>query len=198
MKHAPLPLALTFWVLTAAPAAQAAGPPPNLVDCSQMADPGERLKCYDTQMAAMKAAASPPAVSAPPAATAAPKGATVPKPEVAAAAATPVTPSATPEAAQSAEQQFGALDLPRTAREKVDKPDKALLSSIASIREVHPKLWLIVLTNGQTWRQEGTQITMFFRPGYDVRIEKGLFEGDFRMSTTQTGAKNWVQVSRVQ
>jgi hypothetical protein len=193
MKHTPLPLALTFWVLTAAHAASAATPPANLVDCSGIADPGERLKCYDTQMAAMKAAASPP-----PAASAAPKAAAAPKTQVAAAAASPAPSTATPAAAQTAEQKFGAIDLPRTTREKVEKPDKALLSTIASIREVRPKLWLIVLANGQTWRQEGTQITMFFRAGYDVRIEKGLFEGDFHMSTTQTGAKNWVQVSRVQ
>jgi hypothetical protein len=190
MKHAPLPLALTLWVLTAAHAASAASPPANLVDCSQMSDPGERLKCYDTQMAAMKAATSPPAVSPPPAATAAPKVAAAPKTEAAAAAASP--------AEQTPEQKFGAVDLPLTTRQKVEQPDKALLSTIASIREVRAKHWLIVLANGQTWLQDGTQITMFFRPGYDVRIEKGMFEGDFRMSTTQTGAKNWVKVSRVQ
>jgi hypothetical protein len=186
MKHTPLPLALAFWVLSAAHTANAATPPANLVDCSQMSDPGERLKCYDTQMAAMKAAASPPSVSARPPALVSPPPAAVPAP------ATPA------EAAPTAEQKFGAVGLPLATRKKVETQDDVLLSSIASIHEVHPKIWLIVLANGQTWRQEGTQITMFFRPGYDVRIEKGLFEGAFRMSTTQTGAKNWVQVSRVQ
>jgi hypothetical protein len=209
MKHASIPLALTFWVFTAAHAASAPNPPANLVDCSQMSDPGERLKCYDTQMAAMKAAAgrpsaappaaaAPPSVSPPPAAAAAPKPPVPPAAPSPAPAASPAPANATPEPALSAEQKFGAIDLPRTAREKVEKPDKVLLSTIASIREVRPKLWLIVLANGQTWLQDGTQITMFFRPGYEVRIEKGLLEGDFRMSTTQTGAKNWVRVSRVQ
>jgi hypothetical protein len=192
MKHAPIPLALTFWVLTVAHAASAPTPPANLIDCSQMSDPGERLKCYDTQMAAMKAAANPPSVGPPPAAAAAPKT------KVPAAAASPAPANATPEAQPTPEQKFGAIDLPRATREKVDKPDQALLSTIASIHQVRPKLWLIVLANGQTWLQDGTQITMFFRPGYDVRIEKGLLEGEFRMSTTQTGAKNWVRVSRVQ
>jgi hypothetical protein len=174
-----------------------------------MSDPGERLKCYDTQMAAMKAAAgrpsaappaaaAPPSVSPPPAAAAAPKPPVPPAAPSPAPAASPAPANATAEPALSAEQKFGAIDLPRTAREKVEKPDKVLLSTIASIREVRPKLWLIVLANGQTWLQDGTQITMFFRPGYEVRIEKGLLEGDFRMSTTQTGAKNWVRVSRVQ
>lgn len=72
-----------------------------------------------------------------------------------------------------------------------------LQSTIASIREVRPKLWLIVLGNGQIWLQEGTQATMFFHAGYDVRIEEGLL-GDFRMSTAQTGSKNVVKVTRVQ
>jgi len=204
MKHAPIPLALAFWVLTAAHAASAPAPPANLVDCSQMSDPGERLKCYDTQMAAMKAAAGaasvtppaagPSAVSPPPVAAAAPKT-QVP---AAAAAPAPAPASATAVTEPTPEQKFGAIDLPRVARDKVYKPDEALLSTIASIHQVRPKLWLIVLANGQTWLQDGTQITMFFRPGYDVRIEKGLLDGEFRMSTAQTGVKNWVRVSRIQ
>jgi hypothetical protein len=198
MKHAPLPLALTFWVLTVAHGARAAAPPANLVDCSAISDPGARLKCYDTQMAAMKAAASPPPAASPPSVAAPPAAAAAPKTQVAATPATPAPSNTTPEAAQTSEQKFGAIDLPRVTREKVDKPDKVLLSSIASIREVRPKHWLIALANGQTWLQDGTQITMFFRPGYDVRIEKGLLEGEFHMSTTQTGAKNWVRVTRLQ
>ncbi len=80
----------------------------------------------------------------------------------------------------------------------MDKPDKVLVSSIASIRQVRPKLWLIVLANGQIWLQDGTQITMFFRAGYEVRVEKGLLAGEYRMSTAETGAKNWVRVTRIQ
>ncbi len=197
MKHAPIPLALTFWVLMAAHAASATSPPANLVDCSRISDPGERLKCYDTQMAAMMAPAIPPAVS-PPAVSPPPPAAAAPKTQVAATAASPTPANTAPAAAPSAEQKFGAISLPRAAREKVEKPDRVLLSTIVSIHQVRPKLWLIVLANGQTWIQDGTQITMFFRAGYDVRIESGLLEGDFRMSTTQTGAKNWVKVSRIQ
>ena len=201
MKYAPLTLAVTFWVLTAAHAATAATPPANLVDCSQMADPGERLKCYDTQMAAMKAAAgrsaaSPPSVNVPPPAAAAPKA-----PAAAAASAAPknnVAPAAAAPPEPTPDEKFGAVDLPREAQAKVVPREKALVSTIGSIRQVRPKLWLISLANGQVWLQDGTQITMFFRPGYDVRIERGLLEGDYRMSTTQTGAKNWVHVSRVQ
>jgi hypothetical protein len=207
MKYAPIPLALTFWVLTAAHAASAATPPANLLECTRISDPGERLKCYDTQMAAPTAAASPPAaapaVTSPPvvsqpAVSPPPAPSAAPRTQVAAAAPSPAAANPTPEAEPTPEQKFGIIGLPRAAREKVVKPDNTLQSTIASIREVRPKLWLIVLANGQTWLQDGTQITMFFRPGYDVRIDKGMLEGEFRMSTTQTGAKNWVRVSRVQ
>jgi hypothetical protein len=202
MKHIAILLTLAFCWVAQAHAAGAAAPPENLVACSRMTEPGERLRCYDTQMAAMLGAASG---VAPPAGSAAPNPAlaVVPAPSAAAtgtAAVPPPTPA--PAAAAppppTAEEKFGAVDLPRPAREKMADPNKVLVSSIASIRQVRPKLWLIVLANGQIWLQDGTQITMFFRAGYEVRIEKGLMEGEFRMWTPQTGEKNGVKVSRVQ
>lgn len=189
MKYASIPLVLAFFGLTAAQAASAPTPPANLVVCSRMSDPGERLKCYDTQMAGMLAATSPPAATAPAVVAAS-------KTEPAAVAASP-KPNATPAAAPTAEQKFGAEDLAPAARTKVDQPDTVLLSRITSIREVRPKLWIIVLANGQIWLQEGTQATVFFHAGYDARIDKALF-GAYRMSTTQTGEKNWVKVTRIQ
>ncbi len=196
MKHAPLLLALASGLLTVGHTASAQAPPENLLVCTRMPDPAERLRCYDAQMSAMGAVVATPLLPArpPPAVSAAPKT------ELAAAAPAPAPPSAVaaPAPAPTAEQKFGADNLPPTARAKLAQPDKVLLSAIASIRQVRPKLWLIVLANGQIWLQEGTQITMFFRAGYEARIEKGLLEGDYRMSTIQTGAKNWVRVSRVQ
>ena len=202
MKHAPVLLALASLFLTVGHAASAPTPPENLMVCTRMADPGERLRCYDTQMTAMGAVvAIPPPQTTPPASSPPPAVVTAPKTEVAAAPPGPAASSAAPPPVLTAEQKFGADNLPPAARakvEKVEKPDKVLVSTIASIRQVRPKLWLIVLANGQIWLQDGTQITMFFRDGYDVRIEKGLLSGDYRMSTVQTGDKNWVRVSRVQ
>ena len=199
MKHTPVLLVLTAIFFAAGHAAGAQTPPANLMPCTRMADPGERLRCYDAQMTAMGAvvATSPPA-AAPPAVTPPPAVVPAPKTEIAAATPAPTPSSATPAPAPTTEQRFGAENLPPTTREKVDKPDKVLVSTIASIKQVRPKLWLIVLANGQIWLQDGTQITMFFREGYDVRIEKGLLSGDYRMSTAQTGDKNWVRVSRIQ
>ena len=141
-----------------------------------MTDPGERLRCYDTQMAAMGA----PLVAVPPAATPAPLP-TAPLPAAPAHAVAararrrraPQSPPAAPPTRR--EQKFGAEDLQQSrARTRWRSRTRFCCPRIASIHEVRPKLWLIVLANGQIWMQDGTQITMFFRAGYDVRIEKGL------------------------
>ena len=106
--------------------------------------------------------------------------------------------AAPPPPAPSAEAKFGEDTLQKSKRPPVAESDRLLLSTIASIKEIRPKMFLIVLANGQIWLQEGTQITMFFRAGFDVRVEKGLLSGDYRMWTVQTGEKNWVRVTRIQ
>jgi hypothetical protein len=180
MKQSPVLLALTCCIWIAGRAASPPAPPANLVGCTRLADPGDRLRCYDTGMAAMGA----PLVAVPPAPAPAPAGAV-------ASVAPP------PPAAPAPATKFGEEDLKQSARTPEAESDKVLLSQITSIHEARPKLFIIVLANGQIWMQEGTQITMFFRPGYDVRIDKGLF-GHYRMSTAQTGEKNWVTVTRIQ
>jgi hypothetical protein len=189
MKHAPSLFALALAALTIAHVASAAAPPADVAACSQVPDPAERLKCYDAQL--------PPRSPVQPSATS-PLAPPAPKSAVGGTATSP-TPYAAPEAAPTAEQKFGAENLPYVAREKVDKPDQVLRSTIASNREVGQvgsKIFNISLANGQMWRQEGTTITRFFRAGDDVSIEKGLL-GDYRMSTSRTGAKNWVKVVRI-
>jgi hypothetical protein len=188
MKQAPVLLALACCVSVIGRAATTPAPPASLLGCTRMADPGERLRCYDSQMAAMGA----PLAAVPPAGTPAPLPA-APADRVVASVAPPPPPP--PPAAPEA--KFGEDDLKLSARAPVPESDKVLLSKISSIHEARPKLFIIVLANGQIWMQEGTQITMFFRPGYDVRIDKGLF-GHYRMSTAQTGEKNWVTVTRIQ
>jgi hypothetical protein len=67
------------------------------------------------------------------------------------------------------------------------------------MREVQPNVYVFWLANGQMWREEGTQrsqIVVFFRAGTDARIEKGAL-GSYQMSTTATGTKNWVLVTRI-
>ena len=174
--------------------AAAQTPPASLITCAHLPQPSERLRCYDTQMLALGVpvggpAAAPPALPTPAAQLPPPRPAALPAPvpSQAAAEAPPAPPAAT----------FGAEELKQSARPKEAESDKVLMATIASVKEVRPKLFLIVLTNGQIWMQEGTQITMFFKAGYQARIEKGLF-GDYRMSTAETGAKNLVRVTRIQ
>ncbi len=190
MKQATVLLALACCLGVNGRAASPPVAPANLVSCTRMANPGERLRCYDSGMAAMGA----PLVVVP--------GAVTPAPLPAAPPATPLRPAPAPTGAVASvapppAAKFGEEDLKPSARTPEAESDKVLLSRITSIREARPKLFIIVLANGQIWMQEGTQITMFFRPGYDVRIDKGLF-GHYRMSTAQTGEKNWVTVTRIQ
>jgi hypothetical protein len=179
MKHAPVLLALVCGV-AASGAARSQTAPENIRVCSQLADPGERLRCYDAQL--------PPSPPAPAAASTAP----APAPAAAVPAPAPAAAATPPPAAK-----FGQEDLPQTARPKKTEAEQVLLSNITGIREAGPNIYYISLANGQVWRQEGNHVTMFFRTGYDVRIERGWL-GDYRFSTVQTGTKNWVTVTRIQ
>ena len=193
----------------------AASPPPvpeNLLACSKLADAGERTRCSDREIKALSAAAAPapstppaPAAAAAAAAAGAPRAPTPAVPPAAksaavaapaAAAVAPAAAAATP-ASSTAPGHFGEELLPPTSRPAPSPKDQVLLSSITAMKEVRPKLFIISLANGQVWRQEGTQITMFFRVGDDVRIEKHVL-GAYHMSTKSTGEKNWVRVTRVQ
>ncbi len=93
--------------------------------------------------------------------------------------------------------QFGQELLPRNTRPAQSENERALLSSITALQQVRPKTYYISLSNGQVWRQEGMQIMAFFHVGDDVRIEKGAL-GSYHMSTARIGAKNWVDVTRIQ
>ena len=193
MKHAATLLGLSACL---AAIGHAATPPAGFEACSQLTDAAQRLGCYDARMAEFKSQAAAPAattMAAPAVRNVAPPAPAPAAAPMAAAsmAASPASPPPPPAA------KFGEDDLPLQARPKPAAADEVLLSSITSVRVVAPKVFVISLANGQVWRQSGTQMTMFFRPGNDVRIEKGML-GDYRMSTTQTGAKNWVRVTRIQ
>ncbi len=166
-------------------ACQAASCPPPQLDgllaCGKLQDPGERVRCYDGQMASLTptaAAAATPAAIAP---------AMLPK----AAASMPA-----PAAEQSPGAQFGEEQLPRTSRAAQAHEDEALLSSITALRTVGQKSYLISLSNGQVWRQDGSELAALFRVGQDARIEKGAL-GSYHMSIVTLGSKNWVPVTRV-
>ncbi len=71
-------------------------------------------------------------------------------------------------------------------------------SSIASLNEVRPKIYLIKLANGQVWRHEGIETMAFFSVGDDVTIQRHLL-GSYHMYSPATGgATNWVRVTRIE
>jgi hypothetical protein len=180
MKHAIVIIALGSCVAAACRPAGAAPVPENLLACAKMPDPMVRVRCYDAQIAAMtgarESAASAATAPAPPS-TRAPTAAPAP---------VPAAPSA----------KFGEEQLPSTARAAPTAEDAALVSNITAIRPVRESVFLISLANGQVWRQDGSQLTVLFRVGNEVRIERGAF-GSYHMSVTALGAKNWVLVKRI-
>jgi hypothetical protein len=194
-------------------ACRAASPTPvpeNLLACGKLQDPGERVHCYDTQIAAMQASAPDsaapaaarsvtPTTSSVPVAPAPVKPAADSSPAAAAKTtprAAPTSPAAPPE--QRSAAKFGEELLPPTSRPAPPPQEMALVSNITALRAVGPNTYVISLSNGQVWRQEqASQVALFFRIGDDVRIEKGTL-GSYHMSTASTGAKNWVRVTRIQ
>jgi len=179
MKNAFAVVALAAFVSGVCRGASPAPPvPDNLLACRKLQDQGERVRCYDAQIDTMSAGAPPaPAVTRPSA------------PQAASAAAKQPDSTA----------RFGQETLPPTARPKTSPQEEAvLLSSITALRPVARATYTISLANGQIWRQEeASDISLFFRVGDSVRIEKGSL-GSYRLSTGKTGAKNWVRVSRLQ
>jgi hypothetical protein len=95
--------------------------------------------------------------------------------------------------------RFGEDSMPDKLRPKEPPNERILLSRITAVQEVRHAVFVIWLANGQMWRVEGAQrapVAAFFRAGYDARIEKGAL-GSYQMSTSATGSKNWVQVTRI-
>ena len=194
MKNTLVIVTLTSFIAAACRAASPAPPvPDNLLACRKLADEGERVRCYDTQIDKMSGApgTAPAVTRAAPTAPKAAGSAPAPNPP-------PAPPAVTAKQADST-AKFGRETLPPTARPKPSaEEESALVSSITALRQVARATYAISLANGQVWRQEeASDTSLFFRVGDSVRIEKGSL-GSYRLSTGATGTKNWVRVSRVQ
>jgi hypothetical protein len=179
-------IALAIAVLASCCAAQsrAASPvslPASVLACSKLRDPGQRLRCYDAQIAALSrpaAAESKPVAAAPAAAPSAP-------------------PPAARDSAESSVAQFGAELLPPSERPPAPPQRMSLRSTIAAKREIGPDTYLISLANGQVWRPDDSQVLFYFHVGDEVRIDRHAL-GSYHMWDAAIGAKNWVRVTRVQ
>jgi len=207
MKYALPMVALASCVVAACRTASPPQLPADLLACGKLTDPDERVRCYDTRIAAMnrrQAATPAAAATAAPAAAAAPASVSAP-----AAAPAPLTAAGTARSSRSASSapsvapsqsltaQFGAEQLPLAARPAAPPREEVLHSTITAVNEVRPNLYVISLANGQVWLQSGAEIMRLFRVGYRVSIERG-FLGSYHMSADALGAKNRVLVNRIQ
>jgi hypothetical protein len=206
---------------------RAASPPPlpeSLLACTKLQDVSARVRCYDTQIAAIQASAGA-AVPAPPNATSRAPAPAAPTSTAAAAPGSPVAPSGSAAATaaarsaptapagasgapgsattsavsapeQSPDAQFGRDSLPPAERPELHQPAQALISNITAMRVVRPQTFLISLANGQVWSQEGASTTAFFHVGDEARIKRGTL-GSYHMWTEAVGEKNWVRVTRI-
>ena len=136
-----------FLLCLAAADAQAQSLSAGLASCLRIPGVLERLACYD------KLARSIPANTAPPAA----------------AAYVP------PPVATRAPEQFGVETLPRTAPAATARVDR-ITAPIADFKLSPSGRFVVVLANGQTWRQvEGDHTNARFHPGQtsSVIISRG-------------------------
>ena len=194
MKNLLATVALASFISAACRAASPPLVPEDLLACRKLPSESERVHCYDSQIDRMSAVAA----SSPAAAQTAP---TAPKTAATPAAAT--APRNEPPAHVASSQVastagFGQETLPPAARPATSPRDEpALLSSITALRPAGRATYAISLANGQVWRQEeASDVSLFFRVGDGVRIEKGTL-GSYHMSTAATGTKNWVRVTRI-
>lgn len=186
----------------------------NVMACGRIADTAERYRCYDSLNASMRpaaaantASATPPATGAAPAVAAMAAASAVPPavdaaPPASAMPSAAAPPSLAPRVAQTApapsENQVGEEYLAPAARTAAPAKAITVHSSIASLNEIRPKIYLIKLANGQVWRHEGVETMAFFSVGDDVTIQRHLL-GSYHMSSPATGgATNWVRVTRIE
>jgi hypothetical protein len=195
VKNVLATVALASFISAACRAASPPLVPENLLACRKLPGESERVHCYDSQIDRMSAvaASSPAGVQTGPTApktAATPAGATAPRNE---------PPAHVTSSQVASTAGFGQETLPPAARPQTSPRDEpALLSSITAMRPAGRATYAISLANGQVWRQEeASDVSLFFRVGDGVRIEKAAL-GSYHMSTATTGTKNWVRVTRIQ
>ncbi len=180
----------------------------KIMACGSIQDEAERYRCYDGLNASMRPASagrvaatnSAPAAAAPAAIVSAPAAVTA---ATGSAPKTPVTPATDAVAAPAVkataapDDRVGEEYLAPTQRRSA-QPPSAVHSSIASVDQVRPSMYVIKLANGQVWRHTGVQTMAFFRVGDDVNIEREMLGSYHMWSKTTGGDTNWVRVTRVE
>lgn len=176
----------------AAPDAATGASAPAVPAAAAPAPPPARAAAPEPSAPSASAVASSANVEPPPVRAAAPE------PAASAAASAPAARAAATSAKveQPPAVKFGAEFLPPASRPPAPEEERLLRSSITQVSKHGATVFLFSLSNGQVWREEGSQYT-FFHAGDDVSIAKGAL-GSYRMSAAALGTKNWVRVTRIQ
>ncbi len=173
-------MARIAWVIFAVAAAMSgsvfaqAGLPEKLKACSAIADDAQRLSCYDQSVASLDAEAAKMATQR--------KALAETRAREAAAKAEADRKTAEAQAAQAKTDAFGAVGLPDDKRPaaKTESIDE-LESTIDEIFYSPTKEIILVLENGQMWRQTDQSPVGAVRKGDKVIIKKKTISG-FRLS----------------
>lgn len=156
--------ALVFFLSAAAISVSAkAADNDALIACARIAEPAERLACYDRQVSAISADARKLVAER----QAAEKAAA----EKAAAAAAVAT--AEQKQAAFGRESMPVGDRPAPAVEQLQN----LESTIDEVMTAADGKLVLVLANGQMWRQSDTTLLPPIKPGMEVEIKRGAIGG---------------------
>lgn len=160
-------------------------PQTDVDKCLRLADDQARLACYDRLFDRASLHATPGSVTANSArgATVPPAPAAVAPAAVAAAGATeePVGPSASAEGTPPAETSFGL-----TSRQRPDGKIDAINGTIVEVEPSPAGRPVLVLDNGQRWRQVDSTTLPAFSAGESVTIRRAAF-GSYLATVPDSG-----------
>ena len=159
---------------------------PSLESCAAIEDPVERLACYDTLAGRLPADTAKASDKAPSAVDPVAPKADVIVPAV--PAVTPTVPAVEPT--PDAEAIFGLEHKQKLGEER---PDELQLKWTKKKKDAYGK-WIIILENGQVWRQTDSRRFSFTNSEQRVVISRGLL-GSFFMGEPER--KGRIRVKRV-
>jgi hypothetical protein len=172
MRRTALTLAIAATLAAVGTARAAGGPQGDLAACGAIADPTERLACYD-RVAGRPATAAAPAAGAPRAAPAAPQPVAPAQP--AAAATQAATPPAQVQGAAAA-ASFGAYQTEHPVTHVAD----SLTARVSAMGKTIDGQPTVTLEGGALWLLD--EVDPLMAVGDTITIKRGLF-GSFLLET---------------
>jgi hypothetical protein len=191
--HRSIGAATAILALAVSSAVSSQQPESLIVDvgvCVDLQSPGERLDCYEEQVARARSRA--PAPRDPGAQAPAAAAPTTPPPTAPPAAAARTVPA---PAERPARGENAQVEDARVTAGTPSLDGGTVESTIAALRETVPNSWMITLANGQVWRQEYPKAYRL-AVGQRVRITpERRFGGGHRL--TVVGMNGFIQVDHV-